>query len=341
MPDINNDPVLIAENAKNSLALMNQMALPLSPENYQLWYTYIEGSNQELTEEVNKLMASSEQITPEACTVLHDRFFGSQKEVASVRRVHDETQRILKTILDEIISTHSQTSDYGKKLEVYSSKLNEAKHVDDMREIIADLIIDTGKMADSSRQLEDRLRETTEHTEKLKLELRTVQQQATTDILTGLSNRRAFDDRMKERVGEARKNGSPLCLLMLDIDHFKSFNDKYGHRVGDAVLQVVSGVLRETARTEDTPARYGGEEFAVIAANQRLDVAIQFAEQIRRKISEKRFKLAKTGEMIGNITVSVGISLLRASDTPETLIERADQALYRAKDSGRNNVKTE
>jgi diguanylate cyclase len=128
---------------------------------------------------------------------------------------------------------------------------------------------------------------------------------------------------------------------MLDIDHFKKFNDHYGHQVGDEVLWIVESHLKENLKDKDFPSRYGGEEFIVLLLNTKLDKANIVAEQIRENISKKGLKIKKTEQSLGNITVSVGVSEFREGDTAASGVERADSALYLAKDSGRNNVKLE
>jgi len=128
---------------------------------------------------------------------------------------------------------------------------------------------------------------------------------------------------------------------MLDIDHFKRFNDHYGYQVGDEVLWIVESHLKENLKDKDFPSRYGGEEFIVLLLNTKLDKANIVAEQIRENISKKGLKIKKTEQSLGNITVSVGVSEFREGDTAASVVERADSALYLAKDSGRNNVKLE
>jgi diguanylate cyclase len=128
---------------------------------------------------------------------------------------------------------------------------------------------------------------------------------------------------------------------MLDIDYFKKFNDQYGHQVGDEVLRIVGAHLKKNLKGKDFPARYGGEEFIVLLPDTKLDKAYIVSEQIRDNISKKRLKIKKTGQVLGNITASLGVSEIREEDTAISVVERADSALYLAKNSGRNNVKSE
>jgi diguanylate cyclase len=139
-------------------------------------------------------------------------------------------------------------------------------------------------------------------------------------------------------VEDAAGSGEPLSLLMLDIDHFKSFNDNYGHLTGDHVLRLVAMSLKQSIKGQDVAARYGGEEFAVVLPKTALRQALTVADNIRRAVMSKQLKKRSTGEILGRITVSVGVSMLQPSENADCLIERADACLYAAKRNGRNRV---
>jgi diguanylate cyclase len=126
--------------------------------------------------------------------------------------------------------------------------------------------------------------------------------------------------------------------LLVDIDHFKRFNDTHGHRIGDQVLKIVGAKMRQMSRDVDTPARYGGEEFALLLLNAPLDAALHRADQLREALASNYLRNKATGDVYGQITVSVGVARFRATDTAETFIARADAALYQAKSDGRNRV---
>jgi diguanylate cyclase (GGDEF)-like protein/PAS domain S-box-containing protein len=152
---------------------------------------------------------------------------------------------------------------------------------------------------------------------------------AATDGLTRLNNRRAFQDKLGQEVERAARDGSPLSLLLLDVDCFKQFNDVYGHPAGDSALRSVACLLEETARSTDFVARYGGEEFAILLANTDEDGAVAFAERFRRAVMEGEWRQSK-------ITVSVGAATLTHGAVGADLVEEADAALYYSKRSGRN-----
>jgi diguanylate cyclase len=190
-----------------------------------------------------------------------------------------------------------------------------------------------------SKTLETALRSSKQTIENLQDEIQAIRQDSLRDSLTSLANRKHFDLKLRQAVATAGTSKvDPLSVLMIDIDHFKQFNDSYGHHIGDEVLRLVGNFLLGSVKGKDFPARYGGEEFAVLLPNTDLDRARLLAENIRAGIALKVLRKQSTGEQIGRITISIGVAELQPGEAPASLIERADEALYSAKRSGRNLV---
>jgi len=185
------------------------------------------------------------------------------------------------------------------------------------------------------------LEEATSQIETLSKQLEEKEKEVLKDPLTGLNNRKSLDKKIETLCDTFEKEQDFFSVMMLDIDYFKKFNDKYGHQIGDEVLRIVGWQLKEMLKGKDFPSRYGGEEFTVLLPNTRMDNAMVVAEQIREAISRKKLKIKTTGQTLGNITLSIGVSEIRIGDTPQSVIARADAALYMAKGSDRNNVKSE
>jgi len=158
---------------------------------------------------------------------------------------------------------------------------------------------------------------------------------AITDRLTGLYNRNKLDEAFAYECAQAERYGTPLAVIMGDIDKFKSVNDTYGHQVGDSVLCSYATILRELVRDTDTPGRWGGEEFLIICSHADLNGANALAERIRTAVAAHSFSV------VGQKTCSFGVASYRSGDTPETMVKRADEALYKAKQKGRNRVERE
>ena len=186
--------------------------------------------------------------------------------------------------------------------------------------------------------MENRLEESTARIKSLSTDLETVRQEAITDGLTGIANRKHFDAVFTAAADEAQETGEDLCLLVLDIDHFKKFNDTYGHQVGDQVLKLLAMTLTESIKGRDTAARYGGEEFVVVLPATTLDNAVTVADNIRERVVKKAVVNRKTGKNLGSISVSIGVGRYAPGESPAETVARADQALYVAKKCGRNRV---
>jgi len=161
---------------------------------------------------------------------------------------------------------------------------------------------------------------------------------ATTDPLTRVPNRRWFAERAREELEASKRHNRPLCLVMLDVDLFKSINDTHGHPIGDYVLASLAGLLCDRKRVEDFLCRYGGEEFVLLLRETNLESATIFCERVRSAVEQNSFVC---GEIKVPVTVSIGISAVRPNDTLDQLIKRADDALYVAKGHGRNRIEKE
>ena len=186
--------------------------------------------------------------------------------------------------------------------------------------------------------LETNFLETSQELDKIRDSLKVAEQRSNTDALTGLANRRSLDEFLRSAQIVAMEQGESLSILMIDIDHFKKFNDSYGHQVGDQVLRLVAKVLQDNVREIDLAARYGGEELIAVLPGANLDVCADVAERIRRRISEARLTRRTTGQEIASVTVSIGVAQFRLAESAEAMIERCDRALYQAKRLGRNRT---
>jgi diguanylate cyclase len=210
-----------------------------------------------------------------------------------------------------------------------------------VRAIVETLVHATKQMKENNQALEARLSASKQEIDQLQENLQVVRNESLTDPLTSLANRKFLDEALTNAITSANEKGEPLTLMMTDIDHFKKFNDTYGHLTGDQVLRLVAMSLRQNVKGQDIAARYGGEEFAVVLPNTVLRSAITLGDQIRRAVMNKELMKRSTGENLGRVTISIGVAALRKDDTPQSLIERADICLYAAKRSGRNRVISE
>ena len=244
-------------------------------------------------------------------------------------------------MLGSIDQSMEVNEDYSTTLSELSSELGAAKNAGAVKNVVHQLVKATAVVRASHKEMEDKLKESQSQVAELKDNLEAARFENLTDELTGLGNRRLFDQTMSRKVQASSGVGTTFCLIMLDIDHFKQFNDSWGHQTGDQVLRLVGMTIKNTISATDIAARYGGEEFAVILPDTTLDEAIMQADLIREAIKDRKLLKRSTGEKLGNVTVSAGVARYEQNDTAVTLIERADAALYSAKRAGRNCVMSE
>ena len=243
--------------------------------------------------------------------------------------------KIIQEFSDETKSYNKGVDDY---LEHISHKFEDAN----IKLIVRDLISATVNLKESGRKISKKLDETTNEINELKKDLQQVTVESQRDFLTGVFNRKTFEHLVDEQMALSKEHKTELCLLMIDIDHFKRFNDRFGHLLGDEVLKTVARTLISVLKGRDVVARFGGEEFIVILPETPLEGAMKVAETIRSTIATKELKRKDTGETFGRITVSMGVARFRPdTDTLPIMIKRADDALYVSKNGGRNRVSAE
>lgn len=340
-PDLT--PAEIAETAKKVIANAAKAKILLSVEAYHVWFEYFLGHNSSLAKDIEQIAATGVAFSPAINKKLHTKYFPQQQQQDAqlMSEVQRETQAMIESMVSELLKANKDTSQFGDRLEQYSTKLKTATKMSDIQLIMKAMLQDTTAQAASSRQLESKLKEASAQTEALRNKLHETEKEAYIDGLTGLNNRKAFDKKIAALFDEFRKAKYYFSVIFIDIDFFKKFNDTFGHKVGDLVLQIVGATLHKGVKGSDFPARYGGEEFVVLLPATTLDNARIVAEQLRVQIMLKKPTHPETGEVYSKITASMGVSQIKPEDTVETVVERADKALYLAKQSGRNNVKTE
>lgn len=324
--------------AGQSMARMAQDGVPPTPENFALWYAHYSGRAPELSRTMEVLAEKGQDFTPARVVELHDRFIGSRRETEAVRAAGETVQLALSRLVSLIESHGDGTSRYGEALQDFSGRLESGLGIDQLRALLGTVVAETRGMMEQNRALQTQLSSSGEQLAELRRNLDSVRRQAITDGLTGLFNRKHFDEALPEAAGRAVKAGRPLSLLMVDIDFFKSFNDQHGHTVGDHVLALVARTLSECISPQDIAARFGGEEFAILAPGLNAREAAALGERVRETVASKRVVNRARNLSLGTVTLSIGVAVLEAGETPSALVRRADEALYAAKRQGRNRV---
>jgi diguanylate cyclase len=334
-------PGYIDEAMRSALELMGRHGIAPDSRNYAVYFGYFLGRNQALVHDVEALLGEGAPPTEARIQEIHGRHFGLEGEAGEIRETSRKIHATVNDILESLGQAGRDQSAFGKKLEGFSGQLSEEISATRATMLVQGILRETQQVMAQNQALESRLSESTREIEDLRQHLAEVRREAMTDALTGIPNRKFFDQTLVEEIASAEAEGAELCLLLADIDHFKKFNDTYGHLVGDEVLKVVARALKDGIKGRDTPARHGGEEFAVILPRTALENAVTVAEQIRSTLADRKLQNRRRGNSYGRITLSIGVGRYRSGESVESLVERTDAALYRAKSGGRNRVEAE
>lgn len=320
---------------------MRTYGIPMTPENFTVWYHYAANSYPDLKRAIDIMVRAHDGVTAPASAELFERFFANAQENETVRDAIARMEEVMSRAAIDLSQAGQGAAAFGDALQSATGALSSDSRAGNLEQVVKGIVQATRQMEARSRELELRLDAASGEVSQLKDEVEAMHIEATTDALTGLANRKRFDTRLREECEEAKDSNEPMSLLMLDLDHFKRFNDNHGHLIGDHVLRLLSEVMQQSVKGRDIAARFGGEEFAIILPATPLTHAKGLGNAIREKISKKTIVNRVTGLELGQITLSIGAGQYRPGEPPAELIERADAALYRAKKSGRNKVITE
>jgi diguanylate cyclase len=327
--------IAFAEVALGQIKSLRQTAVP---RNYEIWYVYATGYNPSLNKIINETLARNGKLSEADLEQIYETYLSQIKTTDRIDKVGARVIGEIDDVMTLLGDALGMSASYDDSLSGATQRLSAARSGEQVKAVVESLVKSTREMRETNKALEDRLTLSKSEISNLQHSLEAIRAESLTDPLTGLGNRKYFDRSIEMAVQSALANGDPLSLLMFDIDHFKSFNDSYGHLTGDQVLRLVGQSLRQTIKGQDITARYGGEEFAVVLPNTALRQALTVADHIRRAVMSKELKKKSTGEILGRVTISVGVSMLKSGDDTDSLIERADACLYAAKRNGRNRV---
>jgi diguanylate cyclase len=319
---------------KQAVPLMVRHNIPPNPVHYALWYTYSKGQDPELNRHLDRVVRDFDGCPPESATRLFREYI-IRDELADVRAEQQQVISLVDGMERDVSRSVKGNLTFQSRLGQCLEMLDEPES-DRLPGILNELQQSTRLMQSQQEHFLAQLHSAQSEIKSLRDKLERAQLAATLDGLTELLNRSAFTRLLEQALGKSSRR---VALVMLDIDHFKQFNDEYGHPLGDRVLEHVGQVLRNSLPPEAVAARYGGEEFCVILQEcTDLESARTFAEQLRLKIQSLRIKARGTDTVLDTISASFGVAISKSGDTPESLLTRADDALYLAKRNGRNRV---
>lgn len=326
--------------ANSALDLLKRATIPPYPQFYELLYTYATGVNPSLNARINAIFREGDP-TVDLAERLYNEFLKAQDANERISNVSERMSKRIAAVHDAIDTAMTTANAYSGTLQIAAGDLAQDLDGEALRRLARQLLSETRRMQDANHQLEQKLEASRDDIQQLQRDLDDVRREATLDPLTKIFNRKHFDEGLLRALAEARRTGQALSLMLIDIDYFKQFNDNWGHQTGDQVLRLVAMTLKSNLKGKDIAARYGGEEFAAILPETDLEGAVILADNIRKAVQAKELLKRSTNEKLGRITASFGVASYRPTDTPSSLIERADRCLYAAKHAGRNKVVSE
>jgi diguanylate cyclase len=323
--------------ANAAFDLLKRSGIPPYPQFYELLYTYATGVNPSLNSRINTVFREGQTPNADLAETLYNEFLKSDV-TDRMSSVSERMHARIEAVNEAIDTAMTSASAYSGSLQSASGDLERDLNEAGIKDLAARLLVETRRMQETNRELEQKLEASRDDIAALQRDLDDVRRESMLDPLTKIANRKSFDEGLIDAIKEARDTGTPLALLLADIDHFKTFNDTFGHQTGDQVLRLVAMTLKSNIKGKDLAARYGGEEFVAVLPYTDLGGAVIVAENVRKAIQAKELLKRSTGEKLGRITASFGVASYQPGDNITSFIERADRCLYAAKNAGRNRV---
>jgi diguanylate cyclase len=324
--------------ARSALEQLEGQRVWPTPINYEIWAYVTADPDSPLAKELARLLEKGEAITEDVAENLASIYLPRQRLTEHIRDTGQALSRELASAEQAIRSAQATSETFSSRLEETSRSLGADPSSEALRGVVADLSDATRDMQAQNVEVERALAASTSEVAMLREQLQEVRKEAATDPLTRLANRRAFDEEIESVRSGAEATGEPFCLVLLDIDHFKKFNDTWGHQTGDQVLRYVAGIIRKRVSPPRFASRFGGEEFAFILPGENLFDASPLVSSILKDVSSTSIRRRSTNDNLGIITLSAGIAAFRSGESVHDLVERADTNLYSAKRRGRNRM---
>ncbi|MBF0169784.1 MAG: GGDEF domain-containing protein [Nitrospinae bacterium] len=334
--------------ARAAIPFMSERAIPITPTNYLIWYEYYDGRKIELKEEIDQLKARNALFDEDLHLDLYRRHFertGEEElvdkmagEMAVLDKVNNAAQRILAPITEDLAKLSAHNRNYAEKLSDLNRSISDDDSAENVRQIVRTLQAATDEAVRENRSVGDHLSTYRQSMDDLRQSLYKAMADARRDDLTGIANRRAFNEDFAGEIEWVKRQGAVSGLVIFDIDKFKRINDTYGHPVGDNALVAIATIVSHVLLGAGRLYRFGGEEFAALIRGRGAEDARKLAESARKAVEANEFTIRGKVEAI---TISGGVAAITLDGGPANILKRADDALYLAKSSGRNVIKTE
>lgn len=321
--------------ASSVFLTMRQLGVVALPRNYEIFYEALSGSNRELSLEVVSL---SKKPTQEELDRIGRKYFAGRHESGIVDHARETIAKELEEVASILRNERSHVEKYGRVLDQTAQGLNgRLVSKDLLQKIVEVMSVATTSTIDHGKAVASVLTDKSNELESVKSKLEEYKRLANTDPLTQVWNRRAFDGEIAA-IYNSNRGVLFKALILADIDRFKDINDRYGHPVGDKILQGIADIFRSSTRADMFVARTGGEEFALIVEGSSEEATFEIADRIRLLIEQTPFVDARTNTHYGSVTISMGVCMASDAESPEDLYSKCDRALYRSKVTGRNRT---
>ena len=337
-----------AQIARKTIPFMSEKRIGISPRNYMIWYEYFAGTMDELKEQLDNFLKANRVIDEKLMDQVYGQFFVRDSkhederklaaEMEAVANAHAKAKDILNPLTENLTMLSTKNESYSNKLDEYADGFADVGSADDIEETLQALTAETREIASQNRTLSKDLSAYSSQLEELQTDLQQAQEEARVDDLTHIANRRSFNEKLIEELEWVLEERRFSSLILFDIDHFKQINDSFGHPVGDKALQVIASIISQTIEGQASLFRYGGEEFALIIRDSDITPAVELANRVRVAVDENIFSVR--GKEI-DISISGGVALIQLMRSVDESLTLTDEALYLAKKSGRNNIKSE
>lgn len=321
---------------KGTVPLLLKHNISAIPTNYALWYTYVSNDSEQLKQDIDESIDKGYPLSAAKTKELY-RNYVSEKQEVDAWQLRQSLEAMILEVSSSMQDTQSDTTQFKRVMDASLDNLakveKEGLTVSEVMTLVRSMVKESQAIRQSTISFSGTLLKAEEEIKVLKQKLQESQQDALYDALTGLCNRRYFDSELDSKMGI-----DTLSLMLIDIDHFKKVNDTHGHLTGDLVLKAVAKKLQQGCREDAQVFRYGGEEFVILMPGANLQKARHIADVLRRSIEKVVVKDRRSGTVLGDVTVSIGVSQKAENEPSSELVARADELLYKAKNLGRNRV---
>lgn len=322
------------------LPLMTKHGVPVTPENYSLWYEYVLGENTRLCSRMDELIAQQVEFTESLSQELYEHFV-SRCNTDKMEAIRGNLQSIIKDVNTSLVSADMRAGYFSNKLGSLDSTLHSQRTLEDIEKLLKSLLGETNQMQQMIATLKQHILAKNEEVLVLQKELEQERIRSKVDPMTKLANRSAYFAAVRDALDEGSSGPGRLCMLMLDIDAFRDINNTHGHLVGDRVIKFVAESIRRSVKGKDTAARYSGEKFSVLLPDTPFEGAKHLGQNIMNIVANAKLMRADTKEPLGRITVCTGLVVYKSGESVMDFVNRANQAMLHAKKKGPNSLATE